>query len=89
MDFLQMLAHLLGVGQQQPQKPQLQMGQPNNQFIQGPNNFTPIAAPDIQGRTNPGEIPLQNSGQGGPGYVANLQPTVNPQQNSRNVVPWK
>lgn len=30
-----------------------------------------------QGSDNPGYTPLQNSGQGGKGYAANLQPTSN------------
>ncbi len=30
----------------------------------------------IQGRDNPGYVPLQNSGQGGKGYTANLQPSA-------------
>lgn len=37
------------------------------------------------GQFNPGYIPLQNSGQGGPGYAANLQPARSPQ----NVAPWQ
>lgn len=33
--------------------------------------------PPQGGNFNPGYTPLQNSGLGGPGYVANLQPTFN------------
>jgi hypothetical protein len=32
--------------------------------------------PAIQGETNPGFIPLQNSGMGGPGYTSNIQPAL-------------
>lgn len=43
------------------------------------------------GAFNPGYIPFQNSGQGGPGYAQNLQPAQNLQQtqNPQNVVPWQ
>lgn len=57
----------------------LQMGKPK-QYLQGANNNSSSAI-DIQGRTNPGYIPLQNSGLGGKGYTANLQPAQNPQLN--------
>lgn len=45
----------------------LSIGTPNRQSIQG-------GALDLQGRSNPGFIPFQNSGFGGQGYTSNNQP---------------
>lgn len=51
-------------------EPDMSFGQPNTQ--QQPSALQTLLQ---GGQYNPGFTPLQNSGQGGPGYSANLQPT--------------
>lgn len=51
-------------------QPNMNLGQPNTQ--QQPSALQTLLQ---GGQYNPGFTPLQSSGQGGPGYSANLQPT--------------